>query len=300
MARREKEAKGEGNSESQTGIDLACRIQTDLDSMSEVNRRIAAYLLRHPRGIASATITGLARKIRTSSSAITRFCQRLGYSGFAQFKYSFDKSSMSTLLAKQSLAEGDSIPAIKEKLFHFYQRCVEETLYCMDISVLERISDLVVSAGKIFIFGQFGNGVSARMGEALFMQVGMPAFAYTDISLATVAAAQLRKNDLAIGISSTGRAKTPVDAIRVAKAAGATTVGITGFADSLLARECDILLRYNLGVEDVRLVHLDRLCEIMILGVIQNCVIRKNYSLVAKGIKLSRDAFLGARYPKGN
>ncbi len=279
------------------GSDLAFQIQTEFDSMSKSNQKIARFIMAHQKQIATMSITHLAEKVGTSTSTITRFCQTLGYAGFPQFKFNFESSTMTSISARQELAQGDSVPVIKEKLHILYQRYTDQTIRQLNNDDLEKVADMVVKADKTFFFGQFANAATARLGEALFLQVGIPAFAYTDISLASVAATQLKHNDLAIGLSSSGAAKTPVDGLRVARSCGATTVGITGFSNSPLAEQSDIVFCYNLGLEDVRLVHIDRLCETIILGIIQNCVITKNYGMIAKSMKMSRDAFMSVRYP---
>lgn len=279
-------------------VELACRLQTELDSMSSSDRKIANYLLRHPQRIANAAITSLAAKIGTSPSTITRFCQSLGYAGFSQFKFNFENSAVSSMLAKQELAEGDSIQAIKQKLSALYMRGIEETLQRMDAATLERISERFVASEKVFFFGQFSNGIVANMAEALFIQLGIPAFSYDDHPTAAMAAALLGPKDTAVGISSSGYAKTPVDALRIAQKRGAATVGITGMANSLMSKYSDLLLCFNIGVEDIRLVHIERICAIIILGVLQNCIARKNYSLVTRSLGQSRETLLSGRYAK--
>ena len=205
-------------------------------------------------------------------------------------------STFSTINSKQSISIGDPPSVMIQKLLPLYQRCIEVTLQNLKPEILEEVARLIIKANRVCFFGQFGNGVSARMGEALFMQSGLPAVAYTDISTAMVAASQLKEHDVAFGISSSGRARTPVDALRIAKMAGAATVGITGFIESPLSEVSDIVICYNLAVEDIRLVHTDRLCESIILGVIQNCILSNHYDAVKNNMKLSKDAFLSVRY----
>ena len=54
-----------------------------------------------------------------------------------------------------------------------------------------------------------------------------------------VTAANLKSSDVAIGISHSGNTKATVNALRRAKKSGATTVAISSFAHSLLAKESD-------------------------------------------------------------
>ena len=51
---------------------------------SDSERTIADYLLKHSRLLPSMTTRQLARETYTSSAAIVRFCQKLGFGGYTE------------------------------------------------------------------------------------------------------------------------------------------------------------------------------------------------------------------------
>jgi len=175
-------------------------------------------------------------------------------------------------------------------------QALDETVSRLNGKMLERIADTIVAANRICFFGHGGSGTTAQVGQILFMQIGLPAVYFSEISTSAMAAAQLKKGDVAIGISSSGSAKTPVDALKIARAKTATTIGITGFGRSPLAYHSDLLLNYNQYVEDLRFMHISRICEISILGIIQNCILSRNFVKMSNEMKNAKDAFMGARY----
>lgn len=61
-------------------------------------------------------------------------------------------------------------------------------------------------------------------------------------TLKNLSAAELEKGDLAIGISYSGCSISTVDAMRIAKKAGAKTIAITNFENTLLEKYADIVL----------------------------------------------------------
>ena len=162
---------------------------------------------------------------------------------------------------------------------------------------MNQIITLVRKAQRIYFFSHGGSSASALIGQILFMQIGIPAFSFTELSMASMAASQMQRGDIAIGISSSGNAKTAVDALRIARSNGATTVGITGFSNTHLAYYSDLLLCYSLAVEDIRLMHVSRMCETAILGVIQNWILQKGLDADGdKRLQIAKNAFMSARY----
>ena len=282
--------------ESSRGSDFIFHIQSQMDSMPKSYKHIANFILQNTEGISNLTITQLAKKTGTCSSTITRFCQSLGYSGYPQFKFNITQRSIISMSNQEVIEKGDSLPDVIQKLLARYKYNIDETVNSLDLQTLERTVNLITKANKIYFFSHGGSGASATLGQILLMQIGIPASSYTEVSLASMAAAQLKRGDVAIGISSSGSAKTAVDALRVARNHNATTIGITGFSTSRISYYSDILLCYNLGIEDVRLMHIGRMCEAAILGIIQNAIVLKNYDEMSKNLQTAKDAFMSARY----
>ena len=277
-------------------IELIAKIKTNMDAMPKSYRKIATYILANLEQANTLSITQLANKIGTYPPTITRFCQSLGFSGFPQFKFNIEKGLLLSGAYRETVNKIDSPATIKNKLLPMYLQCMENTISCLSNSMLEHIASVIRNSNRLYFFGHGGSGISAQYGQVLFMQVGIPCYAYTEMSLASLAANRLDAHDVAIGITSSGSAKTPVDAIRVAKTRNAVTIGITGFAKSHLARYSDILLCYNQTVEDVRLMHTSRLCEVAILGILQNVVLNRNFDKMSDDFPIMVNAIMKARY----
>jgi hypothetical protein len=44
-------------------------------------------------------------------------------------------------------------------------------------------------------------------------------------------------------------------------------------------------------------MHLNRLCETTILGLLQNAILNKNYETMSHSLQTAKDAFMSARLP---
>jgi D-sedoheptulose 7-phosphate isomerase len=132
------------------------------------------------------------------------------------------------------------------------------------ISATEAMAEALRSGHKILFAGNGGSAADAQhiAGEFLsrlnFDRNPLPAIALTtDTSVLTaigndygfehVFERQVRglahKGDVLLAISTSGRSPNILAGLRAARAAGATTVGFTGMADSPMVGLCDICLR---------------------------------------------------------
>ena len=62
------------------------RIRVIYNSLPESEKRVARFVLDHADAAIHAPITTLAERAGTSEATIVRFCQRLGYRGYPNFR----------------------------------------------------------------------------------------------------------------------------------------------------------------------------------------------------------------------
>src|ERR1700743_1221663 len=64
------------------------RIRVALPSMAKRARKIAEYVIQHPKKVIGMSVTELAEATDSSDGSVINFCQGLGLSGFQQLKLS--------------------------------------------------------------------------------------------------------------------------------------------------------------------------------------------------------------------
>jgi D-sedoheptulose 7-phosphate isomerase len=154
---------------------------------------------------------------------------------------------------------------IKDILLESIQ--VKEELLRSNIGQILEISELVIESlkkgGKLIVFGNGGSASDSQhiaaelVGRFKKDRSGLPAIALTtntsiltslandygyDIVFARQIEALGQKNDLAIGISTSGKAKNVAAAIKQAKKMGIKTVALTGGDGGDLAKLADLSL----------------------------------------------------------
>ncbi|MGB9809847.1 MAG: MurR/RpiR family transcriptional regulator, partial [Caldanaerobacter sp.] len=93
------------------------RIKTLLSQLKGVEMQIAEYVLENSHEVVGIPITELAEKTKSSESTIVRFCRKLGYTGYQEFKVKL-ASSLSTLqeLPSSDWSFQDDLTNIKRKI----------------------------------------------------------------------------------------------------------------------------------------------------------------------------------------
>jgi D-sedoheptulose 7-phosphate isomerase len=172
-----------------------------------------------------------------------------------------------------------------------YFSTVQELLNKVPFAAVDQVVETLISANQagqtVFICGNGGSASTAtHFGCDLAKRpivAGQPRYRVipltdnnalmtalsNDIGYEVVFSEQLiplvRKGDVLIGISGSGNSKNVLKAVEVAKAAGATTIGFSGYDGGKLAPAVDISVHipsFNMAmVEDVHLMLEHAICE---------------------------------------
>ena len=106
----------------------------------------------------------------------------------------------------------------------------------------ERALEALLAAKSIHFFGAGDAYAVCQLAYMKFKRLGIPCSAEGDIMLQMITASNMSQGDVAIAISYDGRSKNVVEALRIAKQMGATTISITKKNKTPLLRYTDIKL----------------------------------------------------------
>ena len=215
-------------------------IKNHYNSLTRTECSIADYVLANSSKVTEMNVAQLAQASGTAGSAVIRFCKSVGYSGFSQFRLALAKELAARPVSFLPLiSDQDSTGQIAEKVFVSGIRTLQNTLSMLDADMLERLAAAFDRAGKIYLFGVGTSSPVAQDMQYRLLQLGYCASCYTDILFMPVAAMNMRKQDIAIAISHSGRTAATLDALRLAGAHGAMTAAITSYRSSPLAKAAD-------------------------------------------------------------
>ncbi len=278
---------------------IIATIHNLFNNLTETEQKIASYILEFPEKVVNMTAKELANACGTVPSAVNRMCKSIGVEGFAKLKI-----SLATAVGKEGYNENnipfdkdDNPQMIFNKVFNSGINTLKSTYQMIDFSKIDEISKGFTSAQRIFILGVGTSSAVAVDAAYRFSQLGIQAYAYTDILQMNVMANNMKSGDVAFGISHSGRTKAVVDAMRSAKQAGAMTISLTSFTKSLLYTESDYSISVyadekNYPVEAVSA----RIAHMCVIDALMLTIASLNYEDYSKHISLRNAALDGIRY----
>ncbi len=219
------------------------KIQSQYDSLSASERRIADYFVEHLDEIVHLTVTEAAQATQTSEATVVRICKKLGYGGFYDFKITVAQEIVNPVKAIfEEADENDECFTIFNKKIGNAISTLQYTARILDKVQLEKAADAIIHAGKIIILGSGNSAAIAMDASHKFMRAGLNSAAYNDAHMQIIASANVNKGDVIIGISHSGSSRDVVDAMNLAKKMGAVTIAITNYGKSPITKISDFVL----------------------------------------------------------
>ena len=270
-------------------------------NLTSAERKVATYIIESPQEVTGLTVHQLAEKCEVASSAVIRFCKSIQLQGFAELKIELARELGSNREEKKSAVPSveheSGTEGVVRKVFGAGMQTLQDTLDMLDFSKVKQMSEVLVRARHIFLFGIGTSSTVVTDAQYRLSQLGLWATACTDILLMGVTAANLEEGDVVLAISHSGRTKAVVDAVRMAKKRGATVIAITSFTDSILYKESDLAatvfadeVTYPVEAVSARVAHI---CLVDSLAML---LATHNYDSFADHIKSRNDILEGIRY----
>ncbi|SEE69245.1 DNA-binding transcriptional regulator, MurR/RpiR family, contains HTH and SIS domains [Arthrobacter alpinus] len=226
-------------------MSIQSTIQSKLPSLPPASARVGMAIIADPSRVLNHTISELAQLCKTSDPSVVRFCQAIGFSGYAGLRL-----ALATELGREGAAAGEhpapqfggdlnpgSTLAETVARIRFTETMgIEETTRNLDLAVLEQAVAAVSAARRINLYGVGSGTVVAEDLRYKLFRIGLTVNAFPNFDNALMGASLMGPEDVAIAFSHGGETASVVDFLRMAKARGATTLVITNVADSTAAR----------------------------------------------------------------
>jgi RpiR family carbohydrate utilization transcriptional regulator len=258
-------------------------IQSRLDSLNKSERKVAEAILRDPSAATRYSIAALARAADVSEPTVNRFCRGFSATGFPDFKIRLAQSiATGTPYIGQNIEPDDTVSEFADKIMLSTIANLDKARQALVPKALATAIDYLIQAKQINFFGMGGSASVALDAQHKFFRFNIPVMSYDDALMQRMVAAGSNVGDVIVLISYTGRTRETVEIAQLARANGATVIGITN-PDSPLAEICTVVLGVT-APEDTE-VYMPMSSRIIHLTVID---------ILATGVTLKRGAdFLG-------
>ena len=258
---------------------LLVRVRAVMPALAPAEQRVANAVLADPGGVAAMTISELAEVASTSETTVIRFCKQIGVPGYPQLRLQLAAQSAQENIRPEvggDIEPGDSLADVVGKVAFADERAVRETAQQLDIDALSKVVAAVAKAPRVDLYGAAASSFVALDLQQKLHRIRRVAFAWSDVHVMLTSAALLGEDDVAIGISHTGTTVEVVEALEEAAKHGATTVAVTNFPRSPLARTADLVLTtaarettYRSGAMSSRIAQL-MVVDCLFIGVAQS------------------------------
>ena len=205
--------------------------------LSDTETIVAKYLIENYRDLSNLSTRELAKRTFTSSAAIVRFCQKLGFEGYSDFRIHFLTEMMQhgNEAQAQLISEQDNINTLMDKVREININAINETYNLLNPALVSRVLKLFENATYIDFYTvdrcrNFANELSET-----FALVKKYSSIHLSMPLQYLQAYKTPKNHLGFFISPSGENRMLIDIAKMLKRQGIPTFLITAKSNSTLA-----------------------------------------------------------------
>ncbi|BAL82165.1 putative RpiR family transcriptional regulator [Selenomonas ruminantium subsp. lactilytica TAM6421] len=215
------------------------------EGFSESERMIATYLLAHFRNLPGMSTRQLARETFTSSAAIVRFSQKLGFGGYTEFRVKFlaDMMRYTDRPHGEELAmtDKDSVHSILDKVTSIELDSIKETRGMLEPGDFVRALAIINKSDHIDFYAMDNNLDIANMAATGFIMANKCSTVHPAMTMQYLQATGAPKDHVAFFISRTGENRMLLDIAHLLKLRGNPIIALTASSNSSLANMAEVV-----------------------------------------------------------
>ena len=207
-----------------------------LARLSRSERKVAEWVLAHPRETTKSTVAAVALAAQTSEPTVIRFCRSMGLRGFRDFTLRLAESlSRPESLVHRDVSNADTTNDATVKVLDAGIRALVELRSVLAEMPFEPVVRQMVHARQFVFAGLGASGHVAADATHKFFRLGIPCSAITESPSIRQFAAIAGSGDVLFLISKTGHTEVICEAARVARENGALGGKLVGAGGGGLA-----------------------------------------------------------------
>lgn len=258
------------------------KLKEALPTLPKSEQRTAKYILENPDKIASLSIGELANRCDTSKATVIRLCKSLGYKGYKEFKAKLlgDIANNGHEQIKYTdIILCNDLGTLAKGVCANNVKSIENTLSILDMNELEKAVDTIIAAKRVDFYGVGISGLVALDAQNKFLRINKISVVCTDSHQQILAAASLKKGDVAVMISYSGETKDILETLEMIKESEATVISITRYGKNSLSKASDIRI-YTASLEPLLRSGAtgSRIAQLTVIDILFSAVISREYS----------------------
>ena len=231
-------------------MSVQSRIHLLDNKLTDVEKRIAAYILAHPDEVINATAKEIGEQTQSSAPSVVRFIKKIGYSSVNEFKLSINSEKNEKREQKyDDVNLADSFEVTKRKLCNNAILTLEETSEVLKQEQIKTIVQLLEEKEVLFVFGI---GASSMIAEDIYQKwgrIGKIIFFEKDLHILTAMLSSHQANSAIWLVSNSGQTREVVKAAQIAKKIDIPIIAQTMLGKNPLSKLADHLIQTSIPKE---------------------------------------------------
>ena len=184
--------------------DVFTRITQEYYQLTASEKKLANFITASGQRSQSMSISELAAACGVAEATISRFCRRMGYSGYSAFRLAIAAATVSRMDPKMlsgTIQPDDSVPELCSKLAGVDIGAIHETQALIQPEVIKTAADILLAGDKVLCMGQGGSMLLAEEAAHLFTTAFPGFFPVQDSHMQVIAASNLSERDVILFFS---------------------------------------------------------------------------------------------------
>ena len=214
-------------------------------TMSE--KKVADFILSNQDALPYLSISQLASGAGVAEATVSRFCRRVGFRNFAEFKVNTANTSLRFKPANNPLSgqieQTDTVESICQKLYTAEMEAISQTMEVLRPESVLAAADLLEKAGRVLCMGQGGSMLIAQEAAHLFSTVDNRFVPVIDSHMQAISAAMMEPEDVIMFFSYSGSTRAMMETLKLARERQGKVILVTRFPNAPGAALSDIVLQ---------------------------------------------------------
>ena len=221
-------------------------IGSEYYTFTAAEKKLADYILSAQDCISRMSISELASACSVADATVSRFCRRLGYKGYPDFKLAIANASIHRLEDNPlsgEITREDTLETISQKLLNASAMAMVQTREVLNLDAVAEAAAVLRESTSVLCMGQGGSMLIASEAAHLFSTISGKFRPVSDSHMQAMAAVMMEPTDSILFYSYSGSTLAMLDTLKTAKERGSRVILVTRFPNSPGAALADIVLQ---------------------------------------------------------
>lgn len=221
-------------------------IGSEYYTFTAAEKKLADYILSAQDCTSRMSISELANACSVADATVSRFCRRLGYKGYPDFKLAIANASIHRLEDNPlsgEITRDDTLEVISQKLLNASTMAMVQTREVLNLNAVAEAAAILRESTSVLCMGQGGSMLIASEAAHLFSTISGKFRPVSDAHMQAMAAVMMEPTDSILFYSYSGSTLAMLDTLKIAKEREGKTILVTRFPNSPGAALAGIVLQ---------------------------------------------------------